>query len=87
MLEKLFDLMTKVFTLTSKVDRLEKDNEKLQKEIDRLTQVVNQHTAKIDVLVYAVQSESDKTKMWVEKELIKFERRLPSGKEENERKN
>ncbi len=55
--------MTKVFTLTSKVDRLEKDNEKLQRELDRLTETVNKHAAKIDVLVYAVQSESDKTKM------------------------
>lgn len=81
MWEKLFDLMKSVFTLTSKVDRLEKDNEKLQKEIDKLTEIVNQHTAKIDVLVYAVQSENDKTKIWVEKELAKFERRLPSGGE------
>ena len=84
MWEKLFDLMKSVFTLTSKVDRLEKDNEKLQKEIDRLTQVVNQHTSKIDVLVYAVQRESDNTKMWVEKELAKFERRLPSGRTEKD---
>ncbi len=45
-----------------------------------MTILVNQQSAKIDVLVYAVQSESDKTKMWVEKELAKFERRLPSGK-------
>ncbi len=71
--------------MTSKVDRLEKDNEKLQRELDRLTETVNTHAAKIDVLVYAVQSESDKTKMWVGKELAKFERRLPSGKEENEK--
>ena len=81
MLEKLFDLMTKVFTLTSRVDRTEKDIEKLQREADRLTILVNQQSAKIDVLVYAVQSESDKTKMWVEKELLKFERRLPSGED------
>jgi hypothetical protein len=56
-----------------------------KRELDRLTETVNKHAAKIDVLVYAVQSESDKTKMWVEKELAKFERRLPSGKEENEK--
>lgn len=64
------------------MERLEKDNEKLQKELDRLTEIINRHAAKIDVLVYAVQSESDKTKMWVEKELAKFERCLPSGKED-----
>ena len=60
---------------------MEKDIEKVQKEVDNLTILVNQQSAKIDVLVYAVQSESDKTRMWVEKELAKFERRLPTGKE------
>ena len=83
MLEKLFDLMTKVFTLTSRVDRLEKDVETLRSDNKHLLEVVSQQSAKIDVLVYAVQGESDKTRMWVEKELLKFERRLPSGKDEN----
>ncbi len=32
-----------------------------------MMEIINQHSAKIDVLVYAVQSESDKTKMWVER--------------------
>jgi uncharacterized protein YoxC len=86
MWEKLFDLMAKVFTLTANVDRHEKELETLRRENKELLEVVNQQSAKIDVLVYAVQSESDKTKMWVEKELAKFERRLPSGgKEENEK--
>ena len=79
MWEKLFDLMTNVFTLTSRVDRLEKDYENLRKDVAHLSEVSSQLSAKIDVLVYAVHSESDKTKMWVEKELLKFERRLPSG--------
>jgi hypothetical protein len=56
------------------------------KDVTHLTEINAQLSAKIDVLVYAVQSENDKTKMWVEKELAKFERRLPSGKEENEKK-
>lgn len=83
MLEKLFDLLVKTFTLTSRTDRLEKDIEKLQRENDLLLEKINQHKAQIDVLVYAVQSESDRTKMWVEKELVKFECRLPSGKSDN----
>lgn len=68
--------------MTSKVDRHEKELEKLQQENKLLLEKINQQKAQIDVLVYAVQSESDITKMWVEKELLKFERRLPSGKEE-----
>ncbi|MBA2494756.1 MAG: hypothetical protein H0V31_08700 [Acidobacteria bacterium] len=82
MWEKLFDLMAKVFTLTANVDRHEKEIEILRRENKDLLEIIRQHSAKIDVLVYAVQSESDKTKMWVEKELAKFERWLPSGKED-----
>ena len=85
MLDKLFDLMAKVFTLTANVDRHEKEIEILKRENKDLLEIVRQQSAKIDVLVYAVQSESDKTRMWVEKELAKFERRLPSGKIENEK--
>lgn len=72
--------------MSSKVDRIEKDIDSLNQEIKRLSILVNEHSSKIDVLVYAVQAESDKTKMWVEKELAKFERRLPSGKEKNDKK-
>jgi predicted RNase H-like nuclease (RuvC/YqgF family) len=74
--------LAKVFTLTSRVDRLEKDIENLRRDVAHLSEIISQYSAKIDVLVYAVQSESDKTKMWVEKELAKFERRLPTGKED-----
>ena len=74
--------MKNIFTLSFKVDRLEKDVEKLAAENKILTEIVNQQRAEIKVLVYAVQSESDKTRMWVEKELTKFERRLPSGEKD-----
>lgn len=84
MWEKLFDLMTKVFTLTSKVDRHEKEIEKLQQENRYLLEIINHQKAQIDVLVYAVQSESDKTKLWVEKELAKFEQRLLLKKPEKD---
>jgi prefoldin subunit 5 len=86
MWEKLIDAINKIFTLTSRTDRLEKDIESLNQEIKRLSILVNEHSSKIDVLVYAVQAESDKTKMWVEKELARFERRLPAGKEKDDEK-
>ena len=77
--------MAKSFTLTANVDRHEKEIETLRRDNKELLEIVNQQSAKIDVLVYAVQNENDKTKMWVEKELVKFERRLPSGEKENEK--
>jgi hypothetical protein len=86
MWEKLFNLLTNIFTFSSKVDRLEKEIEKLQQENRILLEQVNQPSAEIKVLVYALQSENDKTRMWVEKEMAKFERRLPSGKETDDKK-
>jgi outer membrane murein-binding lipoprotein Lpp len=82
MWEKLFDLMTKVFTLSVRVDRLEKDVEALRQDNKQLLEELSRQKAQIDVLVYAVQNENDKTRMWVEKELLKFERRLPAGGDE-----
>ncbi len=78
------DLMTKVFTLTENVARHEREIENLKRDNKELLEIVRQQSAKIDVLVYAVQSESDKTRMWVEKEMAKFERRLPTGKSDQE---
>ena len=83
---KLIEFMAKVFALTSNVERLEKDVEKLQQENRLLLEKINQQKSQIDVLVYAVQAENEKTKMWVERELTKFERRLPSGKEKKDEK-
>lgn len=79
--EKLIDASLKVFTLSAKVEQHEKDIERLTMRIDKLSETVNDQSAQIKLLLYAVQNENDKTKMWVEKELIKFERRLPSGKD------
>ncbi|MEO6588469.1 MAG: hypothetical protein ABIP06_03985 [Pyrinomonadaceae bacterium] len=54
MWEKLFNLPTNIFTFSTKVDRLEKDIEKLQQENRILLEKVNQHSAEIKVLVYAI---------------------------------
>ena len=84
---KLLDLIAKVFTLTLNVERHEKQIDKLQAENKELKEIINENSAKINVLVYAVQAESDKTKMWVEKELMKFERRLPTENKKDDEKN
>ncbi len=81
MFDKLIETTIKIFTLSVKVEHHDKDIERLTARIDKLSEMVNDQSAKIKLLLYAVQNESDKTKMWVEKELAKFERRLPSGKD------
>lgn len=82
MLEKLYELVSKVFTLTSRADRHEKDIERLQNEIDRLTDIVNNQSLRIEILTRLFNDEREKTILWVENQLLKFERRLPSGKED-----
>ena len=86
MLEKLYELVSKVFTLTSRADRHEKDIERLQQEIDRLTEIVNNQSLRIEILSRLFNDEREKTILWVENQLLKFERRLPSGKKENNEK-
>ena len=81
MLEKLFELISKVFTLTTRIDRSEKDIERLQSEIDRLTEIVNKQSIKIEVLARLFNEEREKTTVWVENQILKFERRLPAAKE------
>lgn len=89
MWEKIIDFLKNIFTFTYRLDRHEKEIDRLQQENKKLSDTIHHQQSQIDVLVYALQSENDKTRMWVEKELVKFERRLPSGegKKDDDKKN
>lgn len=80
MFEKLFDLLSKILTITSRVDRHDKDVEKLQQEIARLSDLNNEQTLKIEILTRLFNDEREKTLLWVENQMLKFERRLPAAK-------
>lgn len=81
MWEKIVDLLARVFKLTTKVEQHDKDIEKLNLEIRDLNQNYRDLIIAINRVADRQESEREKILALVENQLLKFERRLPSGKE------
>ena len=82
MWEKIWDLLSKVATLT-------KDTDRNSQEIKEIRADIRDIYSKMERLAYEIQKtreedrhEREKLALRLENELLKFERRLPSGKEE-----
>lgn len=85
MWEKIAELLAKIFRLTTKVEQHDKDIEKLNLEIRDLNQNYRDLIIAINRVADRQESEREKILALVENQLLKFERRLPTGKEENEK--
>lgn len=86
MWEKIVDFLSKVFKLTTKVEQHDKEIEKLNLEIRDLNNNYRNLIIAINRVADRQESEREKILALVENQLLKFERRLPSGgKEENEK--
>ncbi len=85
MLEKIYELLSKVFKLTTNVELHDKQIEKLNEEVKELNRLYRDLIIAINRVADRQESEREKILALVENQLLKFERRLPSGKEENER--
>ncbi len=84
MWEKIWDLLSKVATLT-------KDTDRNSQEIKEIRADIRDIYSKLERLAYEIQKtreedrhEREKWALRLENELLKFERRLPSGKENKE---
>ncbi len=84
MWEKIWDLLSKVATLT-------KDTDRNSQEIKEIRAEIRDIYSKLERLAYEIQKtreedrhEREKLALRLENELLKFERRLPSGKENKE---
>ena len=75
----------KVFKLTTKVEQHDKEIEKLNLEIRDLNNNYRDLIIAINRVADRQESEREKILALVENQLLKFERRLPLGKEENEK--
>jgi hypothetical protein len=81
MWEKIYDIFAKVFSLTIKTEQHDKAIEKLNDDVKEL------HTLYRDLIIAinrtADRQDSDRENILtlVENQLLKFERRLPSGKD------
>ena len=85
MWEKIWDLLSKVATLT-------KDTDRNSQEIKEIRADIRDIYSKLERLAYEIQKtreedrhEREKLALRLENELLKFERRLPSGDEKGKK--
>ncbi len=80
MLEKIYELLSKVFNLTTKVESHDKQIEQLNEEIKELNKLYRDLIIAINRVADRQESERERILTLVENQLLKFERRLPDGK-------
>ena len=82
MLDKIYELLSKVFRLTTTVELHDKQIEKLNEEVKDLNRLYRDLIIAINRVNDRQESEREKILALVENQLLKFERRLPSEKED-----
>ncbi len=82
MWEKIWDLITKVITLGKQTDKNTEEIKELQREVRELHSWLERLAYEIHKTREEDRHEREKLALRLENELLKFERRLPSGKEE-----
>lgn len=81
MWEKLIDALKNALTISVKVEKQEKEIDELKAEVKRLSAAVQLLIAELKSVSDLRQNDREFIEVYIEKELLKFERRLPSGKQ------
>ncbi len=81
MWEKIYDIFAKVFSLTIKTEQHDKAIEKLNDDVKELNTLYRDLIIAINRTADRQDSDRETILALVENQLLKFERRLPSGKE------
>lgn len=79
--------MSKVFKLTTNVELHDKQIEKLNNEVKELNRLYRDLIIAINRVGDRQESERETILTLVENQLLRFERRLPTGKEKDDEKN
>jgi hypothetical protein len=79
MWEKIYDIFAKVFSLTIKTEQHDKAIEKLNDDVKELHSLYRDLIIAINRTADRQESERERILALVENQLLKFERRLPSG--------
>ena len=82
MLEKIYDFLSRIFKMTTNVEQHDKQIEKLNEEVKELNAHYRDLIIAINRVADRQESEREKILALVENQLLKFERRLPSGEKE-----
>lgn len=76
MWKKLYELLERLVTLSQRVSRQEKQFEELRQEVRELTGMVHRLAMEVNRLSDRQTSEREKMQLWVENQMLRFERRL-----------
>jgi uncharacterized coiled-coil protein SlyX len=80
MWKKLYELPERLVTLSQRVSRQEKQIEELRQELRELTGMMHRMAMEVNRLADRQTSEREKMQLWVENQMLRFERRLPPSR-------
>jgi chromosome segregation ATPase len=81
MWKSLYEAIKSIFIISERVDRHDKDIESLKRDVQKLTLAIQALSHEINDISNREKSEREKLALQLENNLLKFEKRLPSGKE------
>ncbi len=82
MWEKIYDALAKLLTVGIKVERHEQELKELRQENREMLDLVRFLAAEIHRVSARQDLDRRNVELWVENQILKFERGLPSGKED-----
>ena len=85
MLKKIYELLEQLVTLAQGVSRHDKQVEELRQEVRDLTAMIHRLAIEVNRLSDRQTSELEKMELWVENQMLRFERRLPQPHSEIEK--
>lgn len=77
MWQKLYEALSRLVTLTVRVERHDEDIKELRGEVRELTGLVHRLAMEVSRLADKQADERERVQLWLENQLLKFERRLP----------
>lgn len=80
MWKKIYELLEQLVTLTQRVSRHDKQIEELRQEARELTAMVHRLAIEVHRLADRHTSDREKMELWVENQMLRFERRLPPAR-------
>ena len=80
MWKKIYELLEQIITLAQRVSRHDAQLEELRQEVRELTSMVHRLALEVNRLSDRQTSEREKMELWVENQLLRFERRLPPAR-------
>lgn len=85
MWEKIYNALSTLVTIGVKVEKHEKEIDLLRTEMRQVSAMLHEVLAELRNVKQQRESDRREVNLFIENEMLKFERRLPSAAEENEK--